>query len=275
MLAALTIKLCSMFKVPHDPSKAKIQAIIRKKLFTNKLTCPQCQRRYTGKIGDRYWCKNCRLKFSLKTTTIFKGSKLPWTTLWKLLSCWLTPLSISQGSWVCQVSEVTTRRWYRKFAASLPHEHPVLQGVVEVDEAFIGKQRYGNQKIVVGALERSTGRVVLRIVPNREMGTLDRFLLDHITPTSMVYTDAWPGYEHITEFFGFGHESTNHSLGHFGITNRIENTWMRFRSFIRKTVARAWKEHLPRLMREFQARNNHKEAFSSPINFLAFVFQVG
>jgi hypothetical protein len=63
-------------------------------------------------------------------------------------------------------------------------------------------------------------------------------------------------------------------MGHFGITNRIENLWSRLRQFIRKVYHHVWKEHLPRVLREFQARISRPGAFHSPLNFLAYVFQL-
>jgi hypothetical protein len=202
---------------------------------------------------------------------VFKGSKLSFTKLWHLLECWLGKLSISQTAFVTGLPEGTVRRWYRRFSGLIPAEKGVLSGIVEVDEAFIGKKKHRNQQIVIGALERSTGRIMLSCIPDRESGSTDRFLLNHVSVDSMVYTDSHGSYLHITEFYGFGHEFINHSAGQYGITNRIENVWMRLRRFIRKTVARAWKEHLPRLLKEFQARVNYPNAFTTPINFLSFV----
>lgn len=172
------------------------------------------------------------------------------------------------------LSHVTIRRWYRRFGNLIPQERTCLGGTVEVDEAFIGKQRHRNQQIVVGAVERHTRQVAMRPIPDREQGTLDRFLLRHVDRASLVCTDANPAYENITEFFGYGHDVVNHSLGHYGITNQVENLWMRLRRFIRKVYHHVWKEHLPRLLKEFQARINHPMAFTSPLSFLSYVFQV-
>ncbi len=260
-----------MKSVAQGWSEAKIQAQIRKKVFNHHIKCPKCNRRYQKLIDDRYWCGKCRLKFSLKSCLVFKGSKLSFTVLWRLLECYLTPISISQAVNMCNLSEPTVRRWYRKFADLLPEDTLQLSGIVEVDEAFIGRQKYKNQTIVIGAIERKTGRIILQVIPSREQGETDRFILRTIKQHSMVYTDSLSSYQNLTEFFGYGHETVNHSMGRFGLTNRIENTWMRFRAYIRKTVARAWKEHLPRLLKEFTARNNHKDWFSSPINFLTLV----
>lgn len=260
-----------MTSITNGTSEAKIQAQLRAKLFGNRIKCPKCHRRYSSKLGGRYWCGKCRYKFSLKSCFVFKSSKLSFSTLWQLMECWLAKISISQAAFVCNLSETTTRRWYRKLSCLVPEEQTILSGVVEVDEAFIGKKKYLNQTVVVGGIERGSGKIALRAIKGRDQGETDRFILDTIPKDSFIHTDSWTGYWHLTEFYGYGHEMVNHSLGSFGPTNQIENVWMRLRRFIRKTVTRAWKEHLPRLLREFQARVNYPSAFINPINFLSFV----
>lgn len=259
-----------MISVHTGWPEAKIQAQIRRVLFKSHVPCPRCGRRYQRKVGGRYFCGKCRLKFSLRSCLVFKGSKLPLAVLWRLMECWLGKLSVSQSALVLGLSEPTVRRWHRRFSALVPDEVARLSGVVEVDESFIGRRKFGNQQIVIGGIERSSGRVALSCIPDRESGSTDRFLLGHVAQTSLVWTDSLGSYDHIGEFFGYTHERCNHSLGVFGPTNRIENVWMRLRRFIRKTVTRSWKEHLPRIIREFQARVNHPEAFKSPLSFLAF-----
>jgi transposase-like protein len=259
-----------MQSIAEGLSETKIRAQIRGVLFKSRVTCPRCRRRYSYKVSSRYFCGKCRLKFSLKSCLVFKGSRLPFTKLWQLAECWLGRLSISQSAFVCGLSEPTVRRWHRRFSALVPAELAQLSGVVEVDESFIGRRKHGNQQIVIGGIERSSGRIALSCIPDRESGSTDAFLLRHVRRTSLVWTDSLPSYDHIGEFFGYGHERCNHSLGVFGPTNRIENVWMRLRRFIRKTVTRSWRAHLPRIIREFQARVNHPEAFKSPLSFLAF-----
>jgi hypothetical protein len=61
------------------------------------------------------------------------------------MECWLGRISISQAAFVCSLSETTTRRWYRRFSGLIPEEQITLSGIVEVDEAFIGKKKYNNQ----------------------------------------------------------------------------------------------------------------------------------
>ncbi len=263
-----------MQNITQPKTEAQIKAKLRQTLFPRGIRCPKCQRRYSSKVGERFFCKICRLKFSLKRCTPFAHSKLSYEQLWELLRCWLNELSFEDTEATMELSHVTVRRWYRRFNALIPAERVRLGGTVEVDEAFIGRQRHRNQQIVVGAIERYARQVVFRTIPDREQETLDRFLLWHVDRKSLVCTDAHPSYTNITEFFGYGHSVVNHSLGHFGITNQIENTWMRLRRFIRKVYHNVWKEHLPRVLKEFQARNNHQEVFTSQTSFLTYVFQV-
>ena len=263
-----------MKTIAQPKTEAQIKAKIRQTLFPKGISCPKCHRRYSSKVNDRFFCKNCRLKFSLKRCTPFAHSKLSYEQLWQLLRCWLNELSFEDTEAMMELSHVTVRRWYRRFGALIPQERVRLKDIVETDEAFIGRQRHHNQQIVVGGIERHSGQAALRPIPDREQNTLDRFLLWHVKRGSLVCTDAWSGYENIAEFFGYEHEVVNHSMGHFGSTNLIENLWMRLRRFIRKVYHHVWKEHLPRLLKEFQARNNHREAFVSPTSFLSYVFQL-
>lgn len=73
----------------------------------------------------------------------------------------------------------------------------MLSGVVEVDEAWFGKKRFGNQTIVVGAIERDTKRLKLQIIPDTEQDSLEGFLETHVTRGSLVVTDCASGYNDI------------------------------------------------------------------------------
>jgi transposase-like protein len=96
----------------------------------------------------------------------------------------------------------------------------------------------------------------------------DRFLLEHVTPESMVWTDGSSLYEGITEFFGYLHARCNHSVRYFGPTNHIEGVWSVLKRFLRRTYDHVHREHLPELLREFEARWNAPELFQSPLTYL-------
>lgn len=262
-----------MSTLHHLPSEGQIAKQIRQIFLPLGIRCPKCRRRYDYKIQGRYFCKKCRLKFSKKRCTPFVHSRLTEKQLWFLLSAWLAQLSPQDTRGVTGLSYPTIHRWFVRFNELIPDLDSSLGGTVEVDEAFIGRKKYDNQTVVLGAIERASGQIAVKAVLSREQGPSDQFILDHIKPASLVCTDANPNYEHLPEFFGYGHEVCNHGMGHFGPTNRIENVWMRLRRFIRKVYHHVWKEHLPRLLKEFQARINQPEVFISPFTFLSYVFQ--
>lgn len=54
----------------------------------------------------------------------------------------------------------------------MPVDETMLEGVVEVDEAFFGKQRYHNQRLVLGMLERHSRRLKLVVITDRDQDTL-------------------------------------------------------------------------------------------------------
>jgi transposase-like protein len=264
-----------MYTLAQPLREAQIAKQLRIVLFPGGIKCPRCSKRYSFKVAERYYCKKCRLKFSLKRCTPFAHSKLSFTKLWQVLGCFVGELSLEDTQLVTGLSHVTVRRWYRKFNALIPEQIHKLSGTVEIDEAFIGKEKFMNQTIVIGALERDRNQVVLECISNLEQGTTDRFILNTVKEYSMIYTDGWGGYQNLTEFFGYGHEWVNHSLGGFGLTNRIENVWMCLRRFIRKVYHHIWKEHLPDILREFQARRSNPAAFTNQLSFLTYVFQHG
>jgi len=194
--------------------------------------------------------------------------KLSYRTFWMLLICWQKRTSFATTSEICGVSAITVRRWFRRFQHHLVYESPHLSGVVEMDEAFLGKRRFGNQRIVLGAYERGSGKIVVRMTRNRDQETTDRFLLKNVSTQSTVCTDSAMCYEGIDSFFGYKRIVCNHSAWVFGPTNLIENTWSRLKGLIRRTYHHYHKEWLPKLLREFEARINAPELFISPLNYL-------
>ena len=270
MLVALTHnKLFHMRILEQVPSERKIKAIVRKLSFKGRLCCPRCGNTRVFKSECRYRCPKCRQPFSLKSVSWLSGMKISYQQMWILLASWQDKQTLPAACEFAGVSIPTARRWYRRFQYHLPYKQvQMLAGEVEVDEAFVGKRKTGNQRIVLGAYERESKRIALKVTTNRTQETTDRFILRHINKTSTVYTDAWGGYEGIDEFFGYAHETCNHSNYVFGPTNHIEAIWSSFKRFIRRIYQQVRAYWLPQLVREFEARHNEPKLFQSPTNYL-------
>ena len=84
--------------------------------------------------------------------------------------------------------------------------HPKLSNVVEVDETWVGRRRTGNQRMVIGIVERR-GNAILKVRKDRTRHVLYEFILSHVSPDVVaIYTDAWPAYRGLPN-----HASVNHS----------------------------------------------------------------
>jgi transposase-like protein len=251
------------------PSEAKIKSILMQSTFGKRPFCPRCHSSHVKRSEGRYHCPRCRKPFSLTSVTWLRGMKISYQDLWLLLYCWQRKIPFHLTLEITKLSHVTVRHWRRKFQQHLVYESPVLKGLVEMDESFIGKRRTNNQQIVLGAWSRKQKQVVLRCTSNREQGTTDRFILQHIDQRgTTVFTDSASCYEGIDAFFGYEHETCNHSQFVFGPTNLIENIWSRFRRFIIRTYHHFHKRWLPLLLWEFEARINNPELFESPHVYL-------
>jgi len=170
---------------------------------------------------------------------------------------------------VAGVSYPTVARWYWRFRALVPPDDTaqLLSGIVEVDEAYFGKKRYGAQTIVIGGIERDTKRLKLQVIPDTEQDSLESFLAASVDHHSLVVTGCHAGYNDIG-FLGFGHEAWNQSAGHFAGTNHIEATWSALKRYLRKLYGCIPTHKLQLILNEWMARHNSLRLFASPAIFL-------
>lgn len=251
------------------PSEAKCRQMVAHAIFGKRPFCPRCGSTHIKVYEGRYRCRGCRRPFSITSVSWLKGMRISYQTLYLLLVCWQRKTAFNTTPHIAGVSGPTVRRYFKLFRTHLVYESPQLSGVVEVDESWLGKRKHGNQTIAIGGIERDTGTVVIRIMKHRDQEWSDRFLIAHVKLTEYpIFTDGWEGYRGIDRFFGYPHKSCIHAHGDFGPTNHIENVWSRLKGFIKRTWHHCWKENLPHLLREFEARINTPELFDSPQKYL-------
>jgi transposase-like protein len=167
------------------------------------------------------------------------------------------------------LSYPSVRRWYRLFRSQIPpiHQRRQLSGIVEVDEAYFGKRKFGHQVIVIGAIERDSKYLRLQIIPKAEQRHLETFINRHVKPGSIVVTDANPGYNDLN-ILGYKHETWNHSQGHFAGTNHIEQNWSAMKRYMRKLYGNVPTRDIQLILTEWEARHNRPEWFESVEGFL-------
>jgi len=261
-----------MFNIRSLGSERSCELALARIMFGSEICCPGCRSRLS-RGQDYWWCGHCRKKHRVKAVSWLKDARISYRELFVLVSCWQKRLSPGSVKHLTSLPYPTIRRWFSRFRVHLPKETALLDGVVEVDEAFFGRQKHFNQRIVIGAIERKSGQIRLAEIPDREQDSLEGFLFKNVATTSLLHTDCHAGYYDLG-WNGYGHQLHNHSLGHFRGTNRIENVWSVAKRSIRRSHGQIRTEHLGEYLQEWEARRNFPELFTNPLQYLKGVCSV-
>lgn len=199
-------------------------AYIKSLRWPKGFVCPRCQ-------GKEAWetqrnllhCVNCGRQTSITAGTIFQGTRKP-LRLWFHVMWWI--MSQKNGASAKNLQHTmgfrryeTAWTWLHKFRrAMIRPGRERLQGIVEVDETYIGGTEEGNRgrKIEKKALvviaveieEKKLGRIRFRQIPDASAKNLIPFVKDNISIDSVVVTDGWQGYSPLRGN-GYNHEVRN------------------------------------------------------------------
>jgi len=263
-----------MTSLANTPSEAWCHRYIYQLTFSTK-DCATCD----GKLRFRRsyaWCKRCRIKISAKAATWLRSSKLSYRQIYQLIWCWQKRKNPGFIKDALGISYTAVRRWYERFRAHLPADdaNQLLVDLAEIDESFFGKQRYDNQKIVIGAIEPITRRIKLQLITDREAETFEAFVEANVNSGATIMTDRHPSYNDLSSM-GYAHYAFNHSTGEYAQTNQIENLWGVIKRYMRKLYGCVPTKHLQSILDEWTARQNRPSLFVSPENYLdACLFRI-
>ena len=246
------------------PSEAQILKSIRHIRFGKNLCCPRCRSRKVQPSEGRYRCKKCRRPFTLLTGTWLAGTKLNLRTIYALLWCWTQKIPVQQTGKLCHVSEVSIYQWFRTFRLHLPPFEPILQGCVQMDEAYFKKIA------LVLAKEIGTRRLAHQIIfkSSVDQTEITRFLYQWISPTTRLQTDGGGMYKRIEQWWPVSHRVDIHKKFEFGLTSEIEGLFGNLRTFVRRMYHHATPEYLPEYVSEFCYRFSSPRIFDSPLSYL-------
>lgn len=184
--------------------------------------CPSC-------LGSAAWrtskgvlrCSGCRRDVSVTAGTIFQDSHLS-LRLW-FRAMWLVTnqksgisalglqralgLGSYRSAWLCL---------HKLRRAMIRPNREALEGVVEIDESFVGGvekggggRRIGNKALIAIALEAREncwGRVRLQRIPDATEPSLTAFVQKTVAPGSKIITDGHKGYHRLSAC-GYQHEA--------------------------------------------------------------------
>ena len=182
--------------------------------------CPRCDGRahYVVRDGVRkvFQCVACRHQASLIAGTLFQGTKLPLTTWFLaiyLISQAKTGLSALSLRRQLGVSYPTAWLIHHKLMQAMAdrEERYVLEGRVQVDDAYLGGERTGgkvgrgseNKVSFVAAVSLAEDdrpvRVRLTPVTGFTLTAISAWATDHLAPSSMVFSDGLACFGAVTE----------------------------------------------------------------------------
>ena len=248
---------------------------------TGERACTKCGCMRTRRVKSRkpmpFWCRDCRSYFSLKTGTVMADSNLSlrtWAFGMYLMATNLKGVSSMKLHRDLGISQPTAWFMGQRIREGLPFETDKMEGIVEVDETYVGgkeSNKHEHKKLhagrgtfgkatVVGAKDRETNLVTAKVVEKTDAETLQGFVLDHVLFGTPLYTDdhkAYTGLEYI-----YDHETVKHSVSEYvkdmAHTNGIESFWAMLKRAHKGTFHKISKKHLHRYVTEFVARHNFR-----------------
>ena len=201
-------------------TEAQCEAALVKTRWPDGFRCPCCggSAHCVVRAGGRklFQCNACRHQTSLMAGTVFHGTKLK-LTIWFLaiyvISQAKTGLSALALKRQLGVSYPTAWLIHHKLmnAMAKREEHYVLEGQVQVDDAYLGGERSGgkagrgseNKVPFVAAVSLSDEghplRVKLSPVPGFTLKAIATWASTHLAPGSIVCSDGLACFSAVTE----------------------------------------------------------------------------
>ena len=228
----------------------------------------------TGKVRHLLQCleKTCRYQFTATTGTIFHDTHLPlnkWFLAIALVCNAKKGLSAKQMQRDLGVSYKTAWHLCHRIRAAMQKAPggPKLQGIVEVDETYVGgkydrrrKRNPHEKQPVIGLIERG-GLVEAHTIPTPSRKVLTGVVRSRVsTKAEMLVTDQYRAYKSLGE--DYRHKSINHLREYVRgnvHTNSIENFWSLFKRGLIGSFHKMSTKHMHRYVNEFTYRFNGRK----------------
>jgi transposase-like protein len=276
----------------HDETACK--NFLMEMRWPDGVRCPRCkskERIYALKARPFHWIccnKGCGerrgYRFSVITKTIFENTKIPLKLWFKVAFLILTAKKGISALQVHRVifGEESTHAyhtsWYlcMRWRCAMKSDVLPLEGIVEIDETFIGGKAHNmhaskrkalglvgtkNKVAVIGAIARK-GMIVAKVIENTDTATLDSFVRQTVSKdVKLVATDEHSGYRLLGA--DMDHRVVRHGQGEYVVgtthVNSIESFWSLFKRGIIGSYHKVSKQYLPLYVNEFAWRFNNRK----------------
>jgi len=245
---------------------------------------------------NKYYCKNTGKYFNVRTQTLYEGTKISlrswFIAIWQF-NTHKKGISSYQLSRELGITQKTA--WFLlhriRMCYGVPEDERLLEGVVQLDETFVGGRnrfRHKDKKVpnargrsfkdktpVFGMLEQG-GRVIAQVVRDTSTRSLTPIILKRISRKATLYTDEWGGYSLVSKLYNreyVEHRRKQYANGKV-TTNAIEGFWSQFKRGIVGIYHKVSRKHLQKYVDEFSARYNWRK-MSDGMKFNLFLCKTG
>ena len=244
--------------------------------------CPHCGSLRTVERRNRkpqpYRCKDCRKDFSIRVGSIMWRSHVSlhkWLLAMYILSTSLKGVSSRKLGSDLGIKQEAAWLLAHKIRTAMEQGEGIFTTPVEADECYIGgleKNKHESQRkhggrgskgkvAVLGAKERETRKVRVKVSQDTKGKTLSNFIGSNVAEGTTVYTDEHKGYSPIAR--EYDHKTIKHSIGEYVDgqihTNGMESFWSMLKRGCIGTYHRLSEKHLQKYADEFAARHNARQ----------------
>lgn len=258
------------FQKQFPTEEAQLNFLIKSR-WPDGFICPRCSNKEFSWVSTRklLQCKGCGYQASVTAGTVMHRSRTP-LPIWFQAAYLVTTHTPGMSALQFQ-RQVGLHNYATAFAmlhklrsAMVRPGRTKLNGIVEVDETYIGGESHGegagrgrgasNKSLVIGAVDiqgKFANRVRLKVIPNASGVILLSYIKDNIEEGSTVKTDEWVGYLGL-EKAGYNHVKTA-NLPH------IHRVFSNLKTWLRGTHHGVSKQHLQAYLNEFTFRFNRRK----------------
>lgn len=190
-----------------------------------RFACPACGHAHGWWLARRELveCCDCHRQSSVTAGTVFHRIRSPlWKWFWAIYQVAQDKKGIAAMELAKQISVSYSTAWLMlqklRRAMRCRDERYVLQGLVEVDETYVGGKAEGttgrgaDKKTPVAValelrIDGKPGRVAMRAIPRPDGHCLRRFAERKIRKGTTLKTDGWGAYRRVAQA-GYQHEAT-------------------------------------------------------------------